>query len=267
MIPDLQGIDVKQHQQQQMLAAHGPLTSQLRTRAAATLDYIIHLTTQGDTRLDCRHAASQISESCMSELFLTCTLILNNRDWDELDTEHQLGLRLRNKLLLLYFGSGSCDDCRAFTRLLRRFWTRLTDPAHVERAAPLALVYVSHDPSADCQRAYMRHSMPSEWLSLHHGDPLASELARRFEVRALPSVVVLQPSGEEVTRAGAEEIRRLGEAAFASWREAAELLDRGFLLAEDFEEVETPFRSLSHHVRRLFYKTEKEKQGPDDFHA
>ncbi|XP_078461928.1 nucleoredoxin-like protein 1 [Lampetra planeri] len=194
----------------------------------------------------------------MSELFLTCTLILNNRDWDELDTEHQLGLRLRNKLLLLYFGSGSCDDCRAFTRLLRRFWTRLTDPAHVERAAPLALVYVSHDPSADCQRAYMRHSMPSEWLSLHHGDPLASirgvlnrrsaalreifgndhdnggvqghptlitpppfpvdgvpcrplrELARRFEVRALPSVVVLQPSGEEVTRAGAEEIRRLG---------------------------------------------------------
>ncbi|CAM9763393.1 unnamed protein product [Lampetra planeri] len=211
MIPDLQGIDVKQHQQQQMLAAHGPLTSQLRTRAAAaTLDYIIHLTTQGDTRLDCRHAASQISESCMSELFLTCTLILNNRDWDELDTEHQLGLRLRNKLLLLYFGSGSCDDCRAFTRLLRRFWTRLTDPAHVERAAPLALVYVSHDPSADCQRAYMRHSMPSEWLSLHHGDPLASELARRFEVRALPSVVVLQPSGEEVTRAGAEEIRRLG---------------------------------------------------------
>ncbi|XP_078723608.1 nucleoredoxin-like protein 1 [Lampetra fluviatilis] len=214
----------------------------------------------GDTRLDCRHAASQISESCMSELFLTCTLILNNRDWDELDTEHQLGLRLRNKLLLLYFGSGSCDDCRAFTRLLRRFWTRLTDPAHVERAAPLALVYVSHDPSADCQRAYMRHSMPMPCRPLR-------ELARRFEVRALPSVVVLQPSGEEVTRAGAEEIRRLGEAAFASWREAAELLDRGFLLAEDFEEVETPFRSLSHHVRRLFYKTEKEKQGPDDFHA
>eukprot|EP00062_Callorhinchus_milii_P026498 gi/632988674/ref/XP_007883239.1/ PREDICTED: nucleoredoxin-like protein 1 [Callorhinchus milii] len=105
----------------------------------------------------------------MVDVFADRTLIQNNRDRDELDTEQQVVRKLRNKVLLLYFGSGSCPKCQCFSLLLKDFTTRLLDEYYVERAAQLALLYVSQDQTEEQERKFLK-TMPWRWLTLPFTD-------------------------------------------------------------------------------------------------
>ncbi|NXN09342.1 NXNL1 protein, partial [Indicator maculatus] len=190
----------------------------------------------------------------MASLF-TGKVLMANREQDEVETERELGLALDNKVLLLYFASGQCQRCQSFSLLLKDFFLRLTDEFYVERASQLVLVYVSQDETEEQQREFLRR-MPRRWLALPFGDSFKRELELRFAVREVPAVVVLTPSGEVLVPNAVQEIRSLGPAAFGAWREAAELLDRNFRLAEDWEERGR--RSLTEPLRRLRYKLRKE---------
>ncbi|NWI11771.1 NXNL1 protein, partial [Crypturellus soui] len=192
----------------------------------------------------------------MASLFTGKVLVVNNSARDELDTERELGRSLENKVLLLYFGSGECPRCREFSPLLRDFFVRLTDEFYVERASQLVLVYVSRDETEEKQSKFLK-TMPKRWLSLPFKDEFKRELELRFAVADVPAVVVLKPNGEVIAGNAVEEIRRLGPACFRNWQEAAELVDRNFRLAEDFDEVAS--RSVTDPLRRLKYKLSKEE--------
>ncbi|XP_039552305.1 nucleoredoxin-like protein 1 [Passer montanus] len=86
-----------------------------------------------------------------------------------LDTERELRAALDNRLLLLLFAARRCPRCREFEPRLRRFWSRLTDPAHVERPEQLGLVYVGRDPSEEEHRRYLREK-PRSWMALPYRD-------------------------------------------------------------------------------------------------
>ncbi|NWX02352.1 NXNL1 protein, partial [Caloenas nicobarica] len=189
----------------------------------------------------------------MAALF-TGKVLLANRERDELDTERELLRALDNKVLLLFFGSGQCPRCRRFAPLLRDFFLRLTDQFYVERASQLGLVYVSRDETEEQQSRFLR-TMPKRWLALPFGDAFSRELELRFAVSELPAVVVLKPNGDVIAENAVDEIRRAGPACFRNWQEAAELVDRNFLLAEDFEEWSR--RSVTDPLRRLKYKLDK----------
>ncbi|XP_004698187.1 nucleoredoxin-like protein 1 [Echinops telfairi] len=194
----------------------------------------------------------------MASLFSGRVLIRNNSDQDELDTDEELSQRLDNRLVLLFFGAGGCPRCQAFAPLLRDFFVQLTDEFYVVRAAQLALVYVSQDPTQEQQDQFLR-DMPKKWLFLPFQDDLRMDLGRRFSVDRLPAVVVLQPGGDVLTRDAADEIRRLGPACFANWQEAAGLLDRNFLPAEDFDDPAP--RSLTDPLRRRKYRVDAAPRG------
>ncbi|XP_075412337.1 nucleoredoxin-like protein 1 [Tenrec ecaudatus] len=194
----------------------------------------------------------------MASLFSGRVLIRNNSDQDELDTEEELSRRLDNRLVLLFFGAGGCPRCQAFAPLLRDFFVKLTDEFYVLRAAQLALVYVSQDPTQEQQDQFLR-DMPKKWLFLPFQDDLRMELRRRFSVDRLPAVVVLQPGGDVLTRDAADEIRCLGPACFANWQEAAGLLDRNFLPAEDLDDPAP--RSLTDPLRRRKYRVDAAPRG------
>nr|XP_017495580.2 nucleoredoxin-like protein 1 [Manis javanica] len=195
----------------------------------------------------------------MASLFSGRVLIRNNSDQDELDTEAELSRRLENRLVLLFFGASTCPQCQAFVPVLRDFFVRLTDEFYVLRAAQLALVYVSQDPTEEQQDLFLR-DMPKKWLFLSFEDDLRRDLGRRFSVERLPAVVVLKPGGDVLTHDAAEEIRRLGPACFANWQEAAEVLDRSFLQPEDLDEP--PPRSLTEPLRRCKYRVDRTAWGP-----
>ncbi|KAM4887966.1 nucleoredoxin-like protein 1 [Thomomys bottae] len=194
----------------------------------------------------------------MASLFSGRVLVRNNGDQDALDTEAELCRRLENRLLLLFFGAAACPRCQAFAPVLRDFFVQLTDEFYVLRAAQLALVYVSQDPTEEQQGQFLR-DMPDKWLFLPFQDGLRRELGRQFFVQRLPAVVVLKPGGDVLTRDAADEIQRLGPACFANWQEAAEVLDRSFLLPEDLEDP-VP-RSLTEPLRRRKYRVDPGARG------
>ncbi|NXN59565.1 NXNL1 protein, partial [Rynchops niger] len=189
----------------------------------------------------------------MAALF-TGKVLTVNRERDEVETERELGRALENKVLLLYFGSGQCPRCRQFAPVLKDFFLRLTDEFYVERASQLVLVYVSRDETEEQQSAFLR-SMPKRWLAVPFGDTFKRDLELRFGVSEVPAVVVLRPDGEVIVGNAVDEIRRVGPPCFRNWQEAAELVDRNFLLAEDFDELSR--RSITDPFRRLKYKVEK----------
>lgn len=84
------------------------------------------------------------------------------------------------------------------------------------------------------------------------------ELEAMFHVEELPTVVVLRPDCSVLAPNAVEEILRLGPDCYRNWQEAAELIDRNFMIGEDFEQ--TSSRSWSDPVRRLKYKVEDERR-------
>lgn len=83
------------------------------------------------------------------------------------------------------------------------------------------------------------------------------ELEAMFEVEELPTVVVLRPDCSVLVPNAVGEIVGLGPDCYRNWQEAAELIDRSFMISEDFEQKS--MRSLSDPVRRLKYKVEDER--------
>ncbi|XP_027873549.1 nucleoredoxin-like protein 1 [Xiphophorus couchianus] len=193
----------------------------------------------------------------MVDLFADRVLVKNNKDQDELDTEREIITRLQNRILMLFFASAESDTCQRFAPTLHDFFKQLTDEFYVERSAQLVLLYVSLDQSVEQLENFLKE-LPKKSLFLAYEDPYRRELETMFDVREVPTVVVLRPDCSILIPNAVEEITRLGPDCYRNWHEAAELIDRNFLTKEDFEDKS--MRSFTDPVRRLKYKVEDEKK-------
>lgn len=79
-----------------------------------------------------------------------------------------------------------------------------------------------------------------------------------FNVEELPTVVVLRPDCSILIPNAVEEILRLGPDCYRNWQEAAELIDRNFMISEDVQDKS--MCCFSDPVRRLKYKVDDEKK-------
>ncbi|KAH0628956.1 hypothetical protein JD844_010624 [Phrynosoma platyrhinos] len=188
----------------------------------------------------------------MAALFINKTLIVNNKDSDELELERELNRVLENKVMLLYFGSSECPECKEFAPILKEFFVRLTDEFYVERASQIVLVYVSLDETEEKQEKFLK-TMPKRWLFL----PFHDEFNRKLVMERQDSCM-LKPNGDIITANAVEEIKQAGTACFKNWQEAADLVERNFLLPEDFDPV--TLRSITDPIRRFKYKVAKDKK-------
>ncbi|XP_004481480.1 nucleoredoxin-like protein 2 [Dasypus novemcinctus] len=127
---------------------------------------------------------------------------------------------LRNKVVALYFAAGRCAPSRDFTPLLRAFYAALVGEARPP--APFEVVFVSADGSAEEMRRFLREQH-GPWLALPFHDPYRLELKKRYNVTAVPRLVVVKPSGEVITDKGRKQIRERGLACFQNWVEVADV--------------------------------------------
>ncbi|XP_035002289.2 nucleoredoxin-like protein 1 isoform X2 [Hippoglossus stenolepis] len=193
----------------------------------------------------------------MVDLFIDRVLVKNNKERDELDTECEIVMGLQNRILMLFFASAACDGCQQFALTLSNFFKRLTDEFYVDRSAQLVLLYISLDESEEKQESFLKE-LPKKCLFLAYEDPYRRELEAMFNVEELPTVVVLRPDCSILANNAVEEILCLGSHCYRNWQEAAELIDRNFMISDDFEGKS--MRSFSDPVRRLKYKVEDEKK-------
>lgn len=84
------------------------------------------------------------------------------------------------------------------------------------------------------------------------------ELQAMFKVKDVPTVVVLRPDGSVLSPDVVQDICRFGSNCFQDWQESAELIERSFMLNEEFDNLN--LRSATDPVRRLKYKTEDDKR-------
>ncbi|XP_044302698.1 nucleoredoxin-like protein 2 [Varanus komodoensis] len=140
--------------------------------------------------------------------------LLINRDGHAVDPEQAL----ENKVVGLYFSAAWCSLCREFTPTLCDFYSELVEDAHP--AAPFEIVFISSDRSAEEMVEYMR-SMHGDWLALPFHDPLKHELKKKYNITAIPKLVIVKQTGEVITDKGRKQIRERGLNCFRNWLEGA----------------------------------------------
>lgn len=150
----------------------------------------------------------------MVEVFSGRTLI--NKDGDLVDPEEAL----RNKVVGIYFSAGWCPPCRDFTPILCDFYTELVEEN--EPPAQLEIVFVSSDKSGEDMVEYY-HDMHGDWLALPWTDQYKHDLKTRYNITAVPKLVVVKENGAVITEKGRKQIRDQGLACFQSWLSVAEI--------------------------------------------
>uniref|UniRef100_A0A7C9EC51 protein-disulfide reductase n=1 Tax=Opuntia streptacantha TaxID=393608 RepID=A0A7C9EC51_OPUST len=109
------------------------------------------------------------------------------------------------------------------------------------------IVFVSSDKDQASFESYFQ-TMP--WLAVPYGDPTIKELAKHFDVRGIPSLVILGPDGKTVTKQGRNLINLYQENAYPFTEARLELLERQM----DEEAKNLPrsaFHSGHHHELNL----------------
>ena len=118
---------------------------------------------------------------------------------------------LQGKTVGIYFSAAWCPPCRTFT-------PRLSDAYRQLRmdGKPFEIVFVSSDADADAAMAYVNDfSMP--WLVLPFGSPQAESLRRRFNVRGIPALAIVDSNGRTLAADARADVQTRGAAAFDRW--------------------------------------------------
>lgn len=119
---------------------------------------------------------------------------------------------LEGKTVALYFSAHWCPPCRAFTPSLVKFRDEHADQ-------DFEVVFVSLDHSEGEKRGYIRE-MEMKWPSVPGTrSKAANALAKRFQVRGIPALVVLAPDGSLVTPDGREDVMNFPQTALRKWTE------------------------------------------------
>ncbi|MFM8458463.1 MAG: thioredoxin-like domain-containing protein [Chthoniobacterales bacterium] len=122
---------------------------------------------------------------------------------------------LAGKVIGLYFSASWCGPCKMFTPELVKFRDRNDEKFEV--------VFVSSDRSAEDQQEYMK-DYDMEWPAIPYDSPLRQELGAKYEVRGIPSLVIVDDQGNLISKDGRSEISGSdsdARKALREWRRAA----------------------------------------------
>lgn len=109
----------------------------------------------------------------------------------------------------IYFSAHWCPPCRGFTPKLAEMYTKTFQEKGME------IVFVSSDKSEEDFTNYYK-DMP--WLALPYDNKDAkAALNKKFKVSGIPSFVILNPSGEVLTKDGREAVMKDPEGKNYPW--------------------------------------------------
>jgi nucleoredoxin len=100
---------------------------------------------------------------------------------------------LQDKVIGVYFSAQWCGPCRRFTPELVKYYEANRD--HFE------VVFVSSDRSEDAKSKYMTEA-DMAWPAVKWNSDAANALKSRYEVRGIPTLVMLRDDGSTLTRDG-----------------------------------------------------------------
>ncbi|MDG1138297.1 MAG: thioredoxin family protein [Opitutales bacterium] len=119
---------------------------------------------------------------------------------------------LKDKFVGIYFSASWCPPCRTFSPKLVDFRDKNKDQFEV--------VFVSSDGSQEDQFKYIKKAN-MKWLTLPNGSEAGSAIAKKFGIRGIPSLVIVSPDGQVVSKNGRGDVTKSPSTALKSWKQLA----------------------------------------------
>ena len=116
---------------------------------------------------------------------------------------------LGGKIIGLYFSAGWCPPCRSFSPILKNFRDENKDDFEV--------VMVSADRSLKEQLKYMQDGK-MEWPALPAQSFEASNLYSKFNVRGIPTLLIVSPNGKVISTNGRAEVTQNANTILSTWK-------------------------------------------------
>ena len=130
---------------------------------------------------------------------------------------------LTSKTVGLYFSAQWCLPGVKFTPKLISIYQKIKQMLVEKGGEDFEIVFVSSDRDQISFDSYFS-TMP--WLSLPFGDPTIKNLAKHFDIRGIPSLVILGPDGKTVTKQGRNLINLYQQNAYPFTEARVELLEK-----------------------------------------
>ncbi|KAL0314532.1 UNVERIFIED_CONTAM: putative nucleoredoxin 2 [Sesamum angustifolium] len=130
---------------------------------------------------------------------------------------------LIGKTIGLYFSAAWCSPGVEFTPKLASIYQKINQESSLDgHHQDFQIVFVSSDHDQTSFDSYFR-TMP--WLALPYGDPNIKTL-NIFDIRGIPSLVILGPDGKTVTKQGRNLLNLYQENAYPFTKARVEFLER-----------------------------------------
>jgi nucleoredoxin len=140
-----------------------------------------------------------------------------------------------NKYIALYFSAHWCGPCRNFTPRLADRYKKLVE----EEGANLEIIFISADEDDEQAMEYFK-TMPWKMLNFEKRE-LETELSRTFEVRGIPSLILLDTDGSLITNEGREVLMNTTPAKAKDY--AAEKAEKERLRALEMAALKANFKA------------------------
>jgi len=82
------------------------------------------------------------------------------------------------------------------------------------------VVFVSSDRSPKAHMDYMKGSK-MKWCTMPHGSDAAKALKKKYEVRGIPSLVIVSPDGKTITKNGRGDVTSNAKGAIKKWQKSS----------------------------------------------
>ncbi|XP_057516091.1 probable nucleoredoxin 2 isoform X1 [Amaranthus tricolor] len=134
---------------------------------------------------------------------------------------------LQGKTIGLYFGAQWCIPCVEFipklTSIYRKIKQTIREVHRTENQEDFEIVFISSDRD---EASFVSFFETMPWLALPFGDATNKSLAKHFDVREIPCLVILGPDGKTVTKQGRYLINLYQENAYPFTDARLEFLEK-----------------------------------------
>ena len=113
------------------------------------------------------------------------------------------------KLVMIYFSMHNCPPCRMFTPLFADLYKELN-----ENEKNFEVIFCSGDKT---QAEYDEYYGEMPWLALPKGDPRLGPIAKKFEVKGVPRLMILKPDGTVLEQNGVKKLTEGGPQAIEEY--------------------------------------------------
>ncbi len=118
---------------------------------------------------------------------------------------------LAGKTVGIYFSAHWCPPCQTFTPKLVEFHNEMAKDGN-----PFEIVFVSSDHDSQSMYNYMKETnMP--WLALEYDDDHKTALKKKYNVKGIPKLVIIDAEGKLITENGRGDVTGRGDSAFDRW--------------------------------------------------